>query len=369
MADNIFRGMYPKHNAAVLKIVYAFVTFGMWFLYPLGLHGDFKRLERALTNRPNDVPVILLPQHLSHMDYILMTYVHAKYGLPLPCIVAGDNLNLKYGIGWMLRSCGAFFLRRSFKGHPDKDLYKAIFEKLNQILLKQGSIMAVFIEGGRQRTLKSGEPKIGVLKIWLDMVLDKKLSDIRLVPISPSYDKVVENDSYVAMLQGAKKKKENPKDVVRAIVSSVTEPILGKECYGRVHVGVGKPLSVRKYAADRQRKKSKIEQSESESQLTTTKSEEDLFASAILPPEKRHSFALSVGYRVLYEANRASVNLPTHVVGTILLLHNATSMDDRAKLVQAYKWLKKQCKELGGRFPDERRTNDEKAIAHVVMFH
>lgn len=39
-------------------------------------------------------PVVLLPTHRSHIDYVIMTYLLVAYGLQAPFVVAGDNLNI-----------------------------------------------------------------------------------------------------------------------------------------------------------------------------------------------------------------------------------------------------------------------------------
>ena len=60
----------------------------------------------------------------SHVDYLTVHYVCFVHHLPIPYVVAGDNLNIPV-IGHILRMCGAFFIRRSFGGDV---LYKAVFQ-------------------------------------------------------------------------------------------------------------------------------------------------------------------------------------------------------------------------------------------------
>ena len=56
-------------------------------------------------------PVIYLPLHRSHLDYILLTYILWHYDLRCPHVASGDNLNFAC-FGWLLRGLGAFFIRR-----------------------------------------------------------------------------------------------------------------------------------------------------------------------------------------------------------------------------------------------------------------
>lgn len=44
------------------------------------------------------VPILYLPLHRSHLDYQLITWVVWHWGIRLPHVAAGDNLNLS-GLG------------------------------------------------------------------------------------------------------------------------------------------------------------------------------------------------------------------------------------------------------------------------------
>ena len=61
--------------------------------------------------------LVYLPNHRSHIDYLLLSYIVHAQGLAPPHIAAGANLNFPI-VGPLLRRGGAFFLRRSFKGEP-----------------------------------------------------------------------------------------------------------------------------------------------------------------------------------------------------------------------------------------------------------
>ena len=76
-----------------------------------------------------------------------------------PHIAAGINLNLPV-IGTMLRSGGAFFMRRSFRGNA---LYSAVFTEYVAQLVAGGYSIEYFIEGGRSRTGRLLQPKGGMV--------------------------------------------------------------------------------------------------------------------------------------------------------------------------------------------------------------
>lgn len=50
----------------------------------------------------------------------------------------------------LLRACGAFFIRRSSRGAPDSQLYKAVLAAYVHALLRAGHSLEFFIEGGRR---------------------------------------------------------------------------------------------------------------------------------------------------------------------------------------------------------------------------
>ena len=43
-----------------------------------------------------DVPIIYLPSHRSHLDYILLTFIIYHWNIKAPHVAAGDNLNISF---------------------------------------------------------------------------------------------------------------------------------------------------------------------------------------------------------------------------------------------------------------------------------
>src|SRR5258708_12638843 len=79
------------------------------------------------------------------MDFLLLAYVISRKGFAIPHVAAGANLNMPV-IGRFLRTGGAFFLRRSFKGDP---LYPAGFRKYLGFMVPPGPPLEYFLGGGR----------------------------------------------------------------------------------------------------------------------------------------------------------------------------------------------------------------------------
>lgn len=142
--------------------------------------------EAAQLASERGVPLIVLPCHKSHIDYLVISYVFFRLGLALPFIAAGDNLDLPV-VGSILRKGGAFFIRRSWGDDP---LYEALAREYIQVLLERGYNIECFIEGTRSRTGKLLNPKFGILRIILDSVISGRVKDALVVPISIGYDRV-----------------------------------------------------------------------------------------------------------------------------------------------------------------------------------
>lgn len=182
-------------------------------------------------------PLILIPSHRSHVDYLILSYLFFNYDLMPPHIAAGVNLSF-WPMGPIFRHSGAFFLRRSFRGNK---LYSVVFEAYVRKLIKEGYNLEFFIEGTRSRTGKMLPPKLGMLTMLSDSLLQHpEIKDTMLVPVSVDYERIVEESSYLKELQGGGKEKESFVGVIKASKHVRTN-------YGRVFVQFGQPISLRNY--------------------------------------------------------------------------------------------------------------------------
>jgi len=60
-------------------------------------------------------PLILVPCHKSHIDYLILSCTLLNNNMPCPHIAAGKNLSF-WPLGPLFRRGGAFFIRRTFRG-------------------------------------------------------------------------------------------------------------------------------------------------------------------------------------------------------------------------------------------------------------
>ncbi|KAG7383877.1 hypothetical protein PHYPSEUDO_003234 [Phytophthora pseudosyringae] len=202
-----------------------------WRLLFHGLHVDLESLHhvrRVLEASEGDVSVVFAPTHKSHLDYLIISYLCFAYGIPLPRIAAGNNLDLPL-VGSFLRANGSFFIRRSFR---NDNLYKEVLEQYVHELLHDGNPVEVFIEGGRSRHGRVCKPRLGFMSMFLNYVkgTSRSASDddgsnkdesskktVLVVPISLDYDKVYEVDGYANQLLGKPKEKESLAVLLRSV--------------------------------------------------------------------------------------------------------------------------------------------------------
>ncbi len=190
-------------------------------------HAD--KLHAVARNRE----VVYVPCHRSHFDYMLLSYILYAQGLQLPHIAAGINLNLPL-VGRILRRGGAFYLRRSFRGNR---LYTAVFDAYIHQILTRGYSMEYFVEGGRSRTGRLLEPKVGMLAMTVQSYIKDPKRPIAFVPVYFGYEKLIEGDSFISELGGEQKQSESLLGLLRSIRSL-------RENFGRVYVNVGEPIDL-----------------------------------------------------------------------------------------------------------------------------
>lgn len=258
-----------------------------------GIEVDQAGLDRAM-KAAVDAPMVLTPSHKSHLDYLIMSYVLFTRGYTAPLVAAGANLSF-FPLGVFLRRAGAFFLRRSFKG--DK-LYTATFKAYLKKLVHDGIHHEFFPEGGRSRTGKLLQPKLGLFTWLVDAVMEGARSDLLFVPIAIDYEKVVEGASYKQELQGGEKKPED----IKALLSA---PAVLTQNYGRIHLTFDEPVSLMKLMAERG--------------ITRETATDD----------QKKALVRALGHRVMYGISRVSTVTPHALLASGLLSHRRRGISAR----------------------------------------
>ncbi len=215
----------------------------IWHLFPIVRVSGLQNL--IASSRQN--PTVLVPVHRSHLDYILLGSILFKSRLNTPLVAAGINLNF-WPVGFFLRRVGAFFVKRTGGADP---IHGLVLKRYVTYLLKRGHLLEFFIEGGRSRTGRMRPPKLGLLKAIVAAYQKGLRKDVAFIPVSISYEHVIEDKALAQENLGGKKVEENVKSLISA------RGILQKK-YGEVIVNFHDPIYISKFESPSEKNRSNL---------------------------------------------------------------------------------------------------------------
>ncbi|HZP43811.1 MAG TPA: 1-acyl-sn-glycerol-3-phosphate acyltransferase [Candidatus Binatia bacterium] len=285
-ARGYFDGMAASYNGLYFGILEA-VFNRVWRRVFAGL--EILGLENVI-ECVKQHPVVLVPCHRSHFDYLILSYIfHMNYLSP-PHIAAGDNLSF-WPLGPLFRGAGAFFIKRSF---DDNELYKMVFRKYLAFLIREGYTQEFFIEGGRTRTGKILTPKLGMLSALVNAFVQGARRDLFFVPISIHYGRIPEEEAYRREVAGEEKEPESLGALARAARA------VWRKRYGTAYVSFGEPISLAEALGPLR---------------------DRFHAGQGDPPveEEKRRFIQRLGFRLLRDVNGAAVAGATAISATALL--------------------------------------------------
>jgi glycerol-3-phosphate O-acyltransferase len=228
-ARRYVREIAARPSPTVLAVLDSIVTWIFLKLFDrLEVHGLEKVAEAAKLH-----PVVLVPCHRSHLDYLILSWLFYERHLVPPLVAAGINLSF-WPLGSIFRRAGGFFLRRSFEGDR---LYATVFRSYVRQLIKDGVTQEFFIEGTRSRTGRTLEPRFGMLNMVLESYAQGVRRDVFLVPIGFTYERLVEERSITEERGGAAKARENLRELLGA------RQLLRRR-HGAVMIRFGEPISL-----------------------------------------------------------------------------------------------------------------------------
>jgi glycerol-3-phosphate O-acyltransferase len=275
-------------------------------------------------------PIVFLPSHKSHIDYLLLSYMLYHNDLPCPLVAAGKNLSF-WPIGPLFRRGGAFFIRRTFKGAV---LYAQTFAEYVHKILEEGYSVEQFIEGGRSRTGKVLLPKLGLLSILLTAQRNGAGRDLIVVPVSIGYDRVLEEKSYLEEIGGGQKKPENVWQVIRA------RKFLRRR-YGKVYLQFAAPASVNDLAG------------------------RSASALAAMTPKDFNSFCRSLGQWIVHAINQVTVVTP-HALTAAAILNSGRERLDVEEMMTTVELYLNHLYAMGAKLADTLVMDYRRAALHAL---
>lgn len=170
--------------------------------------------------------VLLLPNHKSHIDYIIIHFMYARFQLETPLVIAGENLNVPV-FGPYLKRLGAVFIKRKFSS-DDFWYINNMKNLMGWKTAKPGEQIELFIEGTRSRNGKLMLAKTGFMQLLKESM---RGIDAFVQPISMIYEKPYEFNEYLVELNGMDKVQES----FTSIFSAGAKLLLGKsDNYGKL---------------------------------------------------------------------------------------------------------------------------------------
>jgi glycerol-3-phosphate O-acyltransferase len=249
-----------------------------------GVDVDEAGLERLRELR-SEGAVVLLPSHKSHIDYVVLSYVLRKNGIQIPVIAAGDNLSF-FPAGPILRRCGAFFIRRKFRGDR---LYTAVVDAYMRRLMRDGWLIEIFLEGGRSRTGKLLQPMLGLLNMVVASALSLDNKRVFFVPVAIGYERLMEEGAFTRELSGGEKRPEDATELLKI-------GGLLAERFGSINLQFGEPL-----------------------ELSTLREDLGLLDPTSITPAKRRAIVKRLAHQVMSDINRVMALTPGSLVALVLL--------------------------------------------------
>lgn len=322
------------------------LRFTSWILYKLlpcflsavVVHPGQVNMLQESTSR--NLPLIFLPLHRSHLDYILLSFILLNNNIRSPLVAAGDNLRIPF-FGSLLRELGAFFIKRRIDpvmGYKDC-VYKAILHTYMNLCLRAGHNIELFLEGGRTRTGKPCMPKYGLLSVIVETFMDGTIEDALLVPVSISYERLVDGN-FVKEQLGEPKTKETFCSALKGIWHVLNSN------FGIMRVDFSQPFSLRELIKTFEMHKQIPKQIDCSRVLKSIPSTTSLYGTDIVSDEHK-TLVENISKHVIYDCAQSAAIMSTNALAFLLLTKYRTGASLK-QLANALEDLKKEL-EFAGR--------------------
>ncbi|XP_059981982.1 glycerol-3-phosphate acyltransferase 1, mitochondrial isoform X6 [Lagenorhynchus albirostris] len=339
------------------------------FFWNIQIHKGQLEMVKAATEM--NLPLIFLPVHRSHIDYLLLTFILFCHNIKAPYIASGNNLNIPI-FSTLIHKLGGFFIRRRLDETPDgrKDiLYRALLHGHIVELLRQQQFLEIFLEGTRSRSGKISCARAGLLSVVVDTLSTNTIPDILIIPVGISYDRIIEGH-YNGEQLGKPKKNESLWSIARGVIRML------RKNYGCVRVDFAQPFSLKEYL-----------ESQSQKPVSSPLSLEQALLPAILPSRPsdaaaegtdtsinesrnatdesfRRRLIANLAEHILFTASKSCAIMSTHIVACLLLYRHRQGID-LSTLVEDFFVMKEEV--LARDFDLGFSGNSEDVVMHAIQ--
>uniref|UniRef100_A0A8C6EEV6 Glycerol-3-phosphate acyltransferase 1, mitochondrial n=1 Tax=Moschus moschiferus TaxID=68415 RepID=A0A8C6EEV6_MOSMO len=339
------------------------------FFWNIQIHKGQLEMVKAATEM--NLPLIFLPVHRSHIDYLLLTFILFCHNIKAPYIASGNNLNIPI-FSTLIHKLGGFFIRRRLDETPDgrKDiLYRALLHGHIVELLRQQQFLEIFLEGTRSRSGKISCARAGLLSVVVDTLSTNTIPDILIIPVGISYDRIIEGH-YNGEQLGKPKKNESLWSIARGVIRML------RKNYGCVRVDFAQPFSLKEYL-----------ESQSQKPVSAPLSLEQALLPTILPSRPsdaadegtdtsinesrnatdescRRRLIAHLAEHILFTASKSCAIMSTHIVACLLLYRHRQGID-LSTLVEDFFVMKEEV--LARDFDLGFSGNSEDVVMHAIQ--
>ena len=205
-------------------------------------HFDFSKL---ITGKN---VVVYMPNHKSHLDEFMIGYTLLTKNLPIPITAAGENLFKSRVSGYLLKSYGAFKIRRD-KYTEDEHYYRMLSSYIGACMMSGEQIMS-FQEGTRPRDGKIGifrKGLIGTIESLFNRITknrDTEIEDITFVPVAINWSENPDEKKLTADINS----RAESTDLIKRFLN-LQKTHSSKDIRG-VFLGFGEPVSYRQFVTE-----------------------------------------------------------------------------------------------------------------------
>lgn len=339
------------------------------FFWNIQIHKGQLEMVKAATE--TNLPLVFLPVHRSHIDYLLVTFILFCHNIKAPYIASGNNLNIPI-FSTLIHKLGGFFIRRRLDETPDgrKDiLYRALLHGHIVELLRQQQFLEIFLEGTRSRSGRTSCARAGLLSVVVDTLATNTIPDLLVIPVGISYDRIIEGH-YNGEQLGKPKKNESLWSVARGVIRML------RKNYGYVRVDFAQPFSLKEYL-----------ESQSQKPVSDPLTLEQALLPAILPSRPndaaaegadmsnnesrnaadesfRRRLIANLAEHILFTASKSCAIMSTHIVACLLLYRHRQGIDI-STLVEDFFVMKEEV--LARDFDLGFSGNSEDVVMHAIQ--
>ena len=210
------------------------------FFYRVRLgYADYKALDGVRS----DVSMVLVINHRSNFDYLLVTYLASRRAA---LSYAAGEWTLFWPVANLLRAMGAYFVRRNSRN----PLYRRVVERYVQLAVEGRVPQAIFPEAGLSQDGALRSPRAGLIDYMMRGFDVEKSPDIVFIPIGLNYERIVEDRTLLLHGDEALISQRGTTFILRSTIAFFVRTSLEllhgrRQRFGRACANFGSPVSLK----------------------------------------------------------------------------------------------------------------------------